>query len=142
MKRNELKKQAIEALENYNSMCIAEENLKEELEATEEMLNKLSIQGSIAALGDIELEALRAKRDNLQGRIGLLVAKKHSVERSIAALPALEQTVLRRFFITPKRKGSAESLMEEMDYEKTQIYRIRERALRRFAINLFGIECA
>lgn len=142
MKRNEVKKKAIEALKNYNSMCIAEQNLREELTAVEKMLEKLWSNSSLVSSYSQELEQLRAKRDKLQGELGILLARKHSVDRSIAALPSKEQTVLRKFFITPAEKGSAEELMEEMDYEKTQIYRIRERALRRFAINLFGVECA
>ena len=55
----------------------------------------------------------------------------------LAALNEEDQLVLDRFFVH-RRKGACEQLCEELDREKAQVYRRRDRALRRFTLALYG----
>ena len=55
----------------------------------------------------------------------------------LAALNEEDRLVLDRFYVH-RRKGACEQLCEELDREKAQVYRRRERALRRFTLALYG----
>ncbi len=55
----------------------------------------------------------------------------------LAALDEEDKLVLDRFFVH-RRKGACEQLCEELDREKAQVYRRRDRALRRFTLALYG----
>ena len=55
----------------------------------------------------------------------------------LAALNEEDRLVLDRFYVH-RRKGACEMLCEELDREKAQVYRRRERALRRFTLALYG----
>ncbi len=55
----------------------------------------------------------------------------------LSALDEEDQLVLDRFFVH-RRKGACEQLCEELDREKAQVYRRRDRALRRFTLALYG----
>ena len=49
-----------------------------------------------------------------------------------------ERRILDRFYIN-RQKGHAERLMEEMNLEKAQVYRVKDAALRKFALALYGV---
>ena len=55
----------------------------------------------------------------------------------LAALDEEDRLVLGRFYVH-RHKGACERLCEELDREKAQVYRRRERALRRFTLALYG----
>ena len=55
----------------------------------------------------------------------------------LSALDEEDKLVLDRFFVH-RRKGACEQLCEELDREKAQVYRRRDRALRRFTLALYG----
>ncbi len=58
-------------------------------------------------------------------------------EGGLEALDDEERLVLDRFYIH-RHKGAAERLCEELDREKAQVYRRRDKALRHFTIALYG----
>ena len=58
-------------------------------------------------------------------------------DEGLDALDEEERLVLDRFFIH-RHKGAAERLMEELDREKAQVYRRRDKALRHFTLALYG----
>ena len=51
------------------------------------------------------------------------------IENVVSALPKNERKVIERFFLSPDKHYAAEDLMEELEFEKTHIYRLRTRAL-------------
>ena len=55
----------------------------------------------------------------------------------LAALDEEDRLVLDRFYVH-RHKGACERLCEELDREKAQVYRRRDRALRRFTLALYG----
>ena len=58
----------------------------------------------------------------------LLKSRMDLIESVVKSLPKTERTVIERFFLS-SGKHAAEDLMEELEFEKTQIYRLRSRAL-------------
>ncbi len=58
----------------------------------------------------------------------LLKSRMDLIESVVKSLPKTERTVIERFFLSGG-KHAAEDLMEELEFEKTQIYRLRSRAL-------------
>lgn len=62
------------------------------------------------------------------------------IERGLNALNDAERAVLNRFLICNMRPEAAiDCLVEELGYERAQIYRIRSRALYRYTIAEFGL---
>ncbi len=58
-------------------------------------------------------------------------------DEGLAALDEEDRLVLDRFYVH-RHKGACERLCEELDREKAQVYRRRDRALRRFTLALYG----
>ncbi len=61
------------------------------------------------------------------------------MEEALSALTREEQLILDRFYINPL-SGGADRLCEELNLERSTVYRRKERALRRFTMALFGWE--
>lgn len=60
------------------------------------------------------------------------------IKRGLSALTADERKVLEVCYID-SRKNDAEAAMEELSIERSEFYRLRDRALRNFTVNMFGI---
>ncbi len=73
-----------------------------------------------------ELQRLRLRRELLLGRGRL-------IEGVVKRLPPNEKKVVERFFLSPEGHYATDDLIESIGFEKTQIYRIRSRALSRIA---------
>ncbi|MBE6583081.1 MAG: hypothetical protein E7648_07450 [Ruminococcaceae bacterium] len=65
----------------------------------------------------------------LSMRKRLLNYRIKMIENVVRSLPKNEQKVIERFFLSPDKHYAAEDLMEELEFEKTHIYRIRTRSL-------------
>ena len=122
------KDEAIKTLRSYRSISNAELNLREQIIAMDRF-----VKGSAGGAKEYGSEV-----EELRGKLQICNARRRSIERSLEALDREERTVLDGFFIHPAETGSAEDLMELLGMEKTQIYRLRTRALRKFAENMFG----
>lgn len=142
------KNKAIKCLKSYTSLENAELNIREQLVVIDKYINlnldKYTNNGN-SSYADDELaeesnliKAGCTERDILNYRMTICIAKRRAIERSLEALPSDEKIVLKKFFIQPKHYNCAEDLMEMLGFEKTQIYRIRDKALRHFASNMFG----
>jgi len=59
-------------------------------------------------------------------------------ERALSCLTQEEKLILHRLYISPE-KGGLERLCQELDMEKSTVYRRRDRALQRFAMALYGL---
>ena len=106
---------------------------------------------------------MRISMDTLPGRIGLLEQRAgekpaaaaelqrlsrglelaqqqcSAVDSGMACLTEDEQWVLHRFFIEPE-PGCAGILCEELGCEQAQVYRVRQRALQKLTVALYGPE--
>ena len=75
------------------------------------------------------LDGLTNEYKVLSMRKRLLNYRIKMIENVVRSLPKNEQKVIERFFLSPDKHYAAEDLMEELEFEKTHIYRIRTRAL-------------
>lgn len=75
------------------------------------------------------LDGLTDEYKDLAMRKRLLNYRIKMIENVVSALPKNERKVIERFFLSPDKHYAAEDLMEELEFEKTHIYRLRTRAL-------------
>ena len=78
------------------------------------------------------------RRERLKINLEIARAKVERIGRGLAALSENEALVLRRFYIRRER-DYIDRLCEELGYEQAQIYRIKEAALRKFTLAMFGV---
>ncbi len=83
--------------------------------------------GSIAYQQELERQ-LREIHTSLAG-----------IQEALEALSQEDQLILDRFYINPM-SGGADRLCEELNVERSSVYRRKERALRRFTMAFFGWE--
>jgi hypothetical protein len=60
------------------------------------------------------------------------------IERGLEGLDDKEKLVLERFYIY-RTSGHVERLMEELNYEQRRIYQIKDEALYKFTVKMYGI---
>ena len=75
------------------------------------------------------LDSLSEEYRELMIRKRLINYRMKMIENVVSSLPKNERKVIERFFLSPEKHYAAEDLMEELEFEKTHIYRIRTHAL-------------
>lgn len=139
-------KKAAEAdLRSYEARLQALENIKTRIAA-----QKLNLEGFKTAAADKEpvkggtsrhddrminciVEIERLKRNySVTSRLVQLI------EKGLSGLSSEERDVLDCFYINQQHR-SLETLKEKLGYEKSQIYRIKDRALYVFTISCYGL---
>ena len=89
---------------------------------------------------DLRYVRLLKEKKEMAFRYAALEAHKEVIEETVRRLPPPERKVIERFFLTSDRRFAAEDLMESLEFEKTHIYRLRDRALRHLGEILEGEE--
>lgn len=79
-----------------------------------------------------------AMRTELQTAHEITKAWLHTVNGALGALTSDERHILDRFYIN-RQKGHVEHLMDELHVEQAQVYRRRDKALRKFTLALYGV---
>lgn len=79
------------------------------------------------------LDSLSEEYRELMIRKRLINYRMKMIENVVSSLPKNERKVIERFFLSPVKHYAAEDLMEELEFEKTHIYRIRTRALNKIS---------
>ena len=79
------------------------------------------------------LDSLSEEYRELMIRKRLINYRMKMIKNVVSSLPKNERKVIERFFLSPEKHYAAEDLMEELEFEKTQIYRIRTRALNKIS---------
>lgn len=78
-----------------------------------------------------------AERDELQRAKQLTTEWLEWVNGALTALSDTERDLLDKFYVN-RQRGHVERLCEKMNVEKSEVYRRKEKALRRFALALYG----
>lgn len=138
-------KSAEKCLASYRATVCAETGANEELMAAEALIKLLQKEknGSAGASGARAEEFLKRqimRRDKLRAVLMCCMARRRAIERALLSLSEEERTVVDIFFLSPKKKNRhrLDIAMEKLDYEKTQIYRLRSAALRKIGEHMFG----
>ncbi len=125
-------------LESQNSINERIAALKEQQNAIKTgNTNKITAQGGQAKAEDrllnciVEIERLKYNLSAVSRLIKL-------TEKGLSMLSDEEKTVLDAFYINASER-CVDLLRETLGYEKSQIYRMRERALYKFTISCYGI---
>ena len=74
---------------------------------------------------------LLKERQELAFRRAYYMGAREVITETVKRLPTPECQVIERYYIHGDEHGAAEELMERLGFEKTHIYRLRDRALRR-----------
>lgn len=134
---NERIKAASELLSSYNTVVKQKQIIDEQMFSTFELYRglereerSLDCQNGLYSPCKKELEDRLVELHNKHAGLFL---KQRFINSLLDRIPLTEKTVLRRFFITGGAHGVAEELMELLSFEKTHIYRLKDRGLMRIA---------
>ncbi len=136
---------SIERLKKYPEQRKAVENIPEQLRALE--LNYTSIKAArtdgtpVKGGGNGREDALInniVEREELKKNLRIVRCELGVTNNGLNALTDEEREVLFRFYIT-RTSRHVEELCERLNYEKTKIYLIKDRALKKFTRACYGI---
>ena len=138
------KQEAAEKLTQYEARRQSLENIPAEIRRLEldytalrtSTMDAIPAHGSGSRREDAMLSNI-VRREELARQLESARAWVALTDGGLAALNEEDRLVLDRFFVH-RRKGACEQLCEELDREKAQVYRKRDRALRRFTLALYG----
>jgi len=80
---------------------------------------------------DMRYVTLLKERQELLFRRACCAGAREVIDQTVKRLPSPERQVIERYYIHGDGHRAAEELMEQLGFEKTHIYRLRDRALRR-----------
>ena len=136
--------EAVEKLRKYDATCRSLQNIPLEvkrLEADARAIRGARTDGTpVKGGGSGREDALINNIAHRQELTWALEQAKYWVEitrRGLETLTPEEKLVLQRFYLTPEQ-GSVQRLCMELGVEQSSIYRKRDKALRKFALALYG----
>ena len=138
------KQEAAEKLTQYEARRQSLENIPAEIRRLEQdytalrtsAMDAIPTHGNGSRREDAMLSNI-VRREELARQLESVKAWVALTDGGLAALNEEDRLVLDRFYVH-RRKGACEQLCEELDREKAQVYRRRDRALRRFTLALYG----
>ncbi len=139
------KKEAINLLKDYPVKMYALENLKERYTMLE--LESKSIRASqtssIPLKGDLNRQQEHlinslAEKEQLQANFRFTKRHINWIEKGLSSLEEDERQVLEGFFIKGDSRAK-EDLMDQLAIERSALYDLKEKALRKFALSMYGL---
>lgn len=135
---------AIEKLRDYSAKKAALESLPAEISRLEADYGRIRsavtdatpIQGGGNMREDLLLSNI-CLREELKQRLADTREWLATMDKALVELTDEERLVLGRFYISP-HKGSVDRLCEELGIEKAGVYKRKDKAVRRFAVILYG----
>ena len=139
-------KEAIEDLKNYN-------NLKEGIKSLKLRINSLNNNYKAIKTGDFSMQKVQGGKnkssderliDNIAQRERLALVLKadqmlaERIEQGLQALNEQERLVIEELVIKDKKNAIIE-LSRTLAYEKSKIYTMRNEAIKKFTIFMYGI---
>lgn len=137
---------AIQRLRDYESRKEAIDNLTEQIQLLEDNFTAIRsattdstpVQGGNENKREQMLIHNIATREELQNNLEITKREIATTEKGLAALTETEKKILERFYIN-RSKGYVERLCDELYISKTELYRQKEDALKRFTMVCYGI---
>lgn len=137
---------SIQRLRDYESRKQAVESLKEQICSLEDKFTNIrsATTGSTPVQGgnDNKREEMLinniATRDELKNNLKIAKHEIAITEKGLAALTEDEKKILHRFYIN-RSKGYVERLCDELFISKTELYRQKDEALKKFTMVCYGI---
>jgi hypothetical protein len=137
---------SIQRLRDYENRKEAVENLKEQISNLEEKLvairsattDSTPVQGGNNNRREEMLIHNIATREELKNNLIITENEIAITEKGLAVLTEDETNILTRFYIS-RSKGYVERLCDELFISKTELYRQKEDALKKFTMACYGI---
>ena len=127
---------AIEKLKQYEAKQQALE-IESTMTSIRSGANIAPVSGSKGTGKENMLLSCIVQKEELQRNLDRVKLWIEFVEKGLAVLDQDERLVLDRFFIHPA-KGNIDRLCGELFIEQSQVYKRRDKALRKFTIALYG----
>ncbi len=131
-------KNAMDFLKQYDTLQTSCQIIEEQMFETASLLRELKREENAENTEQKEnvtrrvnkyIERLSNEYKELSMKKRLLTCRVKLIKNIVNSLPKNEKKVIERFFLSSDKHYTAEDLMEELEFEKTHIYRIRTRAL-------------
>ena len=137
---------SIERLKDYNNKKEAVESLAEQIKALNENFTAIRsattdstpIKGGNSNRREEMLIKNIAMREELKNNLKIAKHEIAITEKGLASLTETEKKILTRFYIQ-RSKGYVERLCDELFVSKTELYRQKEEALKKFTTVCYGI---
>jgi len=136
---------AIQDLRKYKHLKASLESIPERMEALRcrfeyikgAATDKVPVKGGSSRYEDNLLDII-VEKERLKYLYRANKTLLDLIERGLASLDETERLVLDRFYID-RPKNHIKKLMEELNYEKSRVYEIKDQALYKFTIAMYGI---
>lgn len=138
-------KHSIDDLREYGALKESLGTLPEEIRALEEDMqlvkgtryDKTPVEGGASGYEERLINYIDRK-GRLEQNLDLARAKVERIERGLSVLTENERLVLTRFYIQREARY-LDRLCGELGYEKTAVYGLKNRALKRFTLAMYGV---
>lgn len=143
VKEQRNKEEAVRFLEDYRALVFRQGDIEEQMFSISRLLREVKCdeeEGKVAKRVAAFQRNLKEKLADLQFSLIAVSFRRKRIERVVAALPPKERAVIERYYLREGHRRAAEELMEELGYEKSHIYRLRESGLQRIAGLLLTLE--
>ena len=139
-------KEAINDLRAYPVLCQSLARMKEQQAALDLQAGAVRsgfrdsepVSGSGGSGAEDRLLSLIVKRERLNGNYAAVSKLVQQIEEALNHLDNKERLVLERFYIN-RCPNYVDRLCEELGYERSHIYNIKDGALRQFTIAMYGL---
>ena len=137
------KSEAIRDLKSYPQRKISIENIKQRIKTLDEQLVSLKgISASEPVMGGMSKQEERwldniSERERLGFSLNIVQSLVELTEKGLKVLDEREKKVLNGFYIEP-RTNHIDALCEELHFEKSRLYQIKDNAIRKFTIAMYG----
>ena len=139
-------KEAIEDLRRYPALrqsltAIREKQAALDLQAgvvRSSFRDSAPVSGSGTSGAEDRLISNIVERERLDGNYAAVQKLVAQIETALGLLNKTERLVLERFFIH-RMDGHVDRLCQELGYEKTRVYEIKDAALRLFTVAMYGL---
>lgn len=129
---------------NYEAMLLSVENIPEQIEILERQFtaiqaaqtDKVIVEGGYCDREQAMIDNI-ARREELAGNLDNIRQKVNILAKALSMLTPTERLVIERFFIHAER-NAALRLIDEIGYEKAQVYRISAAALKKLTLAMYG----
>ena len=129
----------------YDSICQSLHNIPEQIRELEEQITSLKsvrydktpVQGGLSGQESRLIDYIDRK-ERLKINYAVARSKQERIKRGMDALDDRERRVVELLTIR-KAAGNLDRLCREYSYEKSQIYNIQTRALKKFTLAMFGV---
>ncbi len=137
------KAEATRDLKSYPQRKQAVDNLKERIEILEEQFVSLKgvsvgepVRGGLSKQEQKWLDNI-SERERLGFSLKIAEELIRLTEKGLEVLTERERKVLEGFYINPQ-ENHVDLLCEELHFEKSSLYRLKDDALRKFTIAMYG----